>query len=1063
MRTAAGCLLALLFGGAAAIAQDDALYTPVVSSKLDPGLEQMLALRASPAYAGPSLRVNGGPVGGAAGTAPAMVEVLLRGGERLEAIVRDAGGRSGSRHGAILTAMLPVDALRTVAGQPEVECVEASRPLQASLDRSVPSTGAGILHAQPDPARRVTGKGVIIGFTDSGINTPHPVFRAADGRTRVLAVWDQSGTGTPPAGFGYGAEHDSAAINAHRWWQYDLAEHGTHVAGIAAGNGGTDATYVGMAPEADIIMVCNRGDDLWSGGLTTVGTLDGYNYIRAQANARGKRHVINTSQGTNLGPHDGTSLFEQAIDADVAAGSVICLAAGNEAASARHASAVVPPRGAVEIRFQFHTLAPDDSAAIPMELWYNGADRIRLSCRTMTQDVPPFAVDPGSTTVFSFDSVMVAGTSTVHSPLNNDNVIRCTLFPRVPVNDPGITMILRCEAAGDGTMPGGGRIDLWWERNAEVAFLDHVDASCTVGMPGCARTAITVGSADNAVPPGAVSVFSAGGPTRTGAHKPDLIAPGGGVVSSVPGGGFRSMSGTSMASPHVAGAVALLLEREPTLTPAQVKDRLTGSASKEGLTGAAPDDRWGAGRVDIWRALFGTVPRPEPAVLDDARQSGTDVVLSWTDPPSGGARVLRRVVIVRNGARVDSVGPGVRTYRDHAPGAGRHTYTVVAAWSDGWYSEPGAARTLNVFFAGHPWLIVDDDAGMPFESYYMAALEALGLAADRWPVITAGPITAEALAQYCRHDGGVIWFCGSDYTATLTATDQTALMSFLDAGGHLFLSGQDIGYGLSVRGTASDRAFYASYLHASLALDAAGIFSLTGDDGAFLRGLRFGITGGDGADDQLFPSAITPLSPAVPLLWYEGGATPLTGALAYRSGAQRVVYFAFGFESIDAFTMRTEVMRKVVGFLTGADTVCRAVERSPGWSMCSVPLREASMRTADIFSAPVPVALAYDGSYHATDTLVCGQGFWLADNVQRSDAVCGDTVAVPRIVLRAGWNLIAPFHSPWDVHTIVTTPPGIIVSRFFGSGSGYMPAATLLPGRAYWVKASQAGELRAGD
>jgi subtilisin family serine protease len=182
-------------------------------------------------------------------------------------------------------------------------------------------------------------------------------------------------------------------------------------------------------------------------------------------------------------------------------------------------------------------------------------------------------------------------------------------------------MVLRLEATDGGSMPGGGKIDLWWERNFEVRFLDHVNDGCTIGMPGGARSAITVGSCENTSDgTGALSGFSAHGPARDGAIKPDIVAAGGGVTSTVPGGSFRSMSGTSMAAPHVAGAAALLLQHDPGLTPAQTKERLLDAAVSDEHTGSVPNSGWGYGRLNAWRAIHGVTPQPQAAVLGSVRR-----------------------------------------------------------------------------------------------------------------------------------------------------------------------------------------------------------------------------------------------------------------------------------------------------------------------------------------------------------------------------------------------------------------------------------------------------------
>ena len=1078
-------LLVLLLPCTAGRGQDMILSRPVSSSKLDPALEQYLVLERLPEAARRGVASLTGMVRASSDDQRPMIEVLIRGDESAVNALLSAGGRIGSRHGRIITAVVPTDAVPVLASRPDIASMEASRRLYPSLTVSVPATGADVLHAQTDPARRATGKGVIIGFTDSGINTLHRTFRTADNRSRILSVWDQNGAGTPPAGFTYGAEHDSASMNAGRWWMYDLQEHGTHVAGIAAGNGLPEGAFVGMAPEADIIMVCNRPDDLWSGGLTSVGTLDGYDYIRSKAASMGKRHVINTSQGTNLGPHDGTSLFEQAINADVTAGSIICLAAGNEANSARHASARVPPGGAAEVGFRFRTQSPFDSSAIPLEIWYSGNDRLSISCRKAGSENSGPAVAPGNTGVITFDSATVIVTSIVHSPLNGDNVIRCTVVPAMPITMDDIGMVLRLEAMDDGAFSGSERVDLWCERNFEVAFTDHVDESMTFAMPAGATRAITVGSCENTgAYAGTLSAYSARGPRRDGVLKPDIVATGGDVTSAVPGGWYRRMSGTSMASPHVAGAAALLLERHPDWTTAEVKDQLLTSATADGSTGILPNTSWGHGRLHVWRAVNGDIPLPTAPVLRSVRQDGEDVVLSWQDPDGGGVRQLRAVYVYRDGARIDSVITGGETYRDRQPGVGKHTYHVTASWSDGWVSARSAAFSVELFLAGHPWLLVDDDAGSEWETYYMSALQAAGRTFDRWTTITAGAVTAEALLQYVRPDGGVIWFCGNDYTATLTPAEQAALSAYLDAGGHFFLSGQDIGYGLTERGTDADRAFYASYLRAQLLLDGTGVFALRGDPGGSFCGMSCRISGSDGADNQMYPSGITPLAPAHAVLSFEVpvdeeqsvfpvatqdpsrpvlravASDGLAGALAYDIGNRRVVYFAFGFEAINSASTREEVMKRVLSYLCARDTLCVSIPRSRNWSLRSVPVRAPSMRTTDVFPGSITAVLGFRDTLRPIDTLACGEGFWLCDSSEHTQTVCGDTMTGTGIPLRTGWNLIAPFHRPVPVGNITTIPPGILLSPFFGFTGVYSTVSVLQPGSAYWVRAGGDGILR---
>jgi len=131
----------------------------------------------------------------------------------------------------------------------------------------------------------------------------------------------------------------------------------------------------------------------------------------------------------------------------------------------------------------------------------------------------------------------------------------------------------------------------------------------SVGSPGATPEAITVGAVTTSRggPKDVVASFSSGGPTPLSLRlKPDVSAPGVGILSAAPRNSFASLSGTSMAAPHVAGAAALLLQRHPTWTPAQVKSALvlTGDAAYKNDLKAkeTPTLRGGGGVVNLPRA-----------------------------------------------------------------------------------------------------------------------------------------------------------------------------------------------------------------------------------------------------------------------------------------------------------------------------------------------------------------------------------------------------------------------------------------------------------------------------
>jgi hypothetical protein len=206
---------------------------------------------------------------------------------------------------------------------------------------------------------------------------------------------------------------------------------------------------------------------------------------------------------------------------------------------------------------------------------------------------------------------------------------------------------------GDQITDGGFHI--WIERTArgnggveQTRFTAaDSDPRCTISIPGTARRVITVGSYvtrfANDAPLGELSRFSSRGPTRYGLRKPELAAPGEAIASALSSAssdppfapGYTLMPGTSMATPHVTGAAALILEINPQFTCEQVKQILIHAARRDGAAAVAPDDNWGNGRLSVQRAVDLARAVRFPAV-SNVQINGAQ--LTWeTDIPTTGA------------------------------------------------------------------------------------------------------------------------------------------------------------------------------------------------------------------------------------------------------------------------------------------------------------------------------------------------------------------------------------------------------------------------------------------
>lgn len=584
------------------------------------------------------------------------------------------GAIAESRAGDIVTADVLPDNIDGLASHPGVHRIEASYWLAPALDVSIPEVRANLVN-QGTPPAGYTGNGVIFGLIDDGIDITHQDFIGPDG-SRILFVWDHYRTSdfTPPAGYTYGHEYTKAAIDGGQAGQFvNTGGHGSHVAGIAVGDGSSLASgeYRGVAWEADIIAVRNGYCDLFcygsnnpfytyfDGGGTTKGSIDALNYMLDKAAALGRPLVVNQSQGVTLGPHDGTTLFEQAYQNLIdTRGLIITIAAGNDQQRGWHGRSTVSPGGQTSF-----VISKDNSQEaerwMQFECWGRQGDRFRWEVQTPGgQTIPiPAAVTPAN----EFKQLTTTyGDLAVYWSTASDESNRQPMFLFYAENQNGVQGgNWQVRAIADNALPSGGQVDLHCERNQyTVTLTTNVSTQSIVAMPGTTTGAITVASYNtkdswdsmngpvnpSGYTPGEISRFSSQGPRRDGAQKPDIAAPGAWVMSVFaagsdpenqmgllrdPGGSHICYTGTSMSAPHVAGAVALMLQKQASLTPGQVKSILQQTARADAFTGAVPNYAFGYGKLDVKAAvdMVGGSPGGCATVMGDADGSGVVNVL----------------------------------------------------------------------------------------------------------------------------------------------------------------------------------------------------------------------------------------------------------------------------------------------------------------------------------------------------------------------------------------------------------------------------------------------------
>jgi subtilisin family serine protease len=545
----------------------------------------------------------------------------------------------------IYAVQLPIAELEALADHPQVQFIEAARLMAPQLVTSVPETRADRLRVAEPPRLALSGKGTVIGIVDFGLDFSLDDFINPDDTTRIAFIWDQSLTPqadeAAPAGFTRGVEYDANAINAalkdpnpfsvvrHR---PAPASHGTHVTGTAAGSGRSgDAgfpagRYVGVAPEATIIYV--QPDTSGAAGSFTdsVAVAEAVAYIYQKAAQLGQPCVVNMSLGQNGGSHDGESVVEQAIDRLLEVpGRAFVHAAGNEQTWRGHASGGLVGGDVRTLLWRTGGGMPVPGGQLPagpdrtpneLEIWYSPRDELHVRLIDPT-GAATLVVTPGQTEIQDFPSGNSAFVDSERfSPLNGDARIFIAVDPGTA---PRVTAgVWRVEVTA--VRVRSGRFDAWIERDARDRTNNFADQSffvgtdfdpvMTLGTPATSRRGVSVANFDHVTV--APSASSSRGRTRDGRDKPEIAAPGTNIVSSCAMGGRpdgvggvhpmrTTMSGTSMAAPHVAGIVALLLELDPTLSAAQIRTALLASANPP--NGVLPfDAAWGYGRVDAVEA-----------------------------------------------------------------------------------------------------------------------------------------------------------------------------------------------------------------------------------------------------------------------------------------------------------------------------------------------------------------------------------------------------------------------------------------------------------------------------
>ena len=475
------------------------------------------------------------------------------------------------------------------------------KPKNLLLNRQA-SIAASCLLSVKNPPLSLTGRGVFVAVIDTGIDIFHSDFIDENGNTKIYELWDQTASGIPPRPFVNGNVYTMEELNEVLHSQNgrqifesrDNLGHGTHVASICAGRNG-------VAPESELIIV-KLGDTKEQGFPRTTQLMTALQYVIDTASKLRKPVAINISYGHNYGDHRGNSLLEKFVSQIALRWKcAICIGTGNEGNSGRHKQGKIVSQ-TEEILFD---IAPFEQN-LNLQIWKDFVDEYKMTLSSPS-GISYEITDQQGKSQYAYRNTKVFVYNGYPTPYNVRQEI---YFSFIPVEENYIESgQWKLEISPVNIR--NGEYQMWLPvsagSNQETRFLES-DKVFTLTIPSTAGNVISVGAYDTRYQ--TYADFSGRGDQKFCVDKPDLVAPGVGILAAASGGGESVLSGTSMATPVVTGSAALLMEwgilrgNDPYLYGERIKAYLRRGARKINGFQNYPNDEIGYGRLCVSESLY---------------------------------------------------------------------------------------------------------------------------------------------------------------------------------------------------------------------------------------------------------------------------------------------------------------------------------------------------------------------------------------------------------------------------------------------------------------------------